>query len=61
MLDEEGNVAITNASPLYKIKKTWLAWIVLVIGLLVTIFLSLHVKQNHEQEAVKHLLLPQIN
>jgi len=47
-------VAITNASPLYKIKKTWLAWIVLVIGLLVTIFLSLQVKQNREQEAVEH-------
>lgn len=54
MLDQEGNVAITNASPLYKIKKTWLAWIVLAIGLLVTICLSLQVKQNREKEAVEH-------
>lgn len=53
MCYKEGNMS-TNASLLFKIKRTWFAWLVLAIGLLITIFLSLQIKQNHEKEEVKH-------
>lgn len=54
MVPKEDNLNIL-ASSFHKIKKIWLAWAMLILGLLVTTFLSLEVKQNQEKETAANL------